>query len=79
MKLPVGIGEISFFNRIDHLSSRRQGVLAMRLSWPQHLETARLVERAADEHRGMALGLMGVALLLLAQDLLDDELTGPTT
>ena len=50
----------------------------MRLSWPQHLETARQVERAADEHRGMALGLMGVALLLLAQDLLDDELTRPT-
>lgn len=49
----------------------------MRLSWPQHLETARLVERAADEHRGMALGLMGVALLLLAQDLLDAELSPP--
>lgn len=46
----------------------------MRLSWPQHLETARVVERVDDEHRGMALGLMGVALLLLAQDLLDQEL-----
>ena len=49
----------------------------MRLSWPQHLETARLVERAADEHRGIALGLMGVALLLLAQDLLEYELAAP--
>ena len=46
----------------------------MRLSWPQHLEAARVVERVEDEHRGMALGLMGVALLLLAQDLLDQEL-----
>ena len=46
----------------------------MRLSWPQHLATARVVERVDDEHRGVALGLMGVALLLLAQDLLEQEL-----
>jgi hypothetical protein len=45
----------------------------MRLSWPQHLETARVVERVDDDHRGVALALMGVALLLLAQDLLDQE------
>ncbi len=45
----------------------------MRLSWPQHLETARVVERVQDEHRGMALALMGVALLVLAQDLLDQD------
>lgn len=79
MKLPVGSRVISLFNRIAGSPLRRWPALAMRLSWPQHLETARLVERAADEHRGMALGLMGVALLLLAQDLLDDELSTPTT
>ena len=45
----------------------------MRLSWPQHLETARVVERVQDDQRGMALALMGVALLMLAQDLLDQE------
>ena len=45
----------------------------MRLSWPQHLETARVVERVDQEHRGVALALMGVALLLLAQDLLEQE------
>ncbi len=77
MKLPVGSRVISLFNRIDELPLRRWSAPAMRLSWPQHLETARLVERAADEHRGMALGLMGVALLLLAQDLLDAELSPP--
>lgn len=47
---------------------------AMRLSWPQHLQTARVVERVADSHRGMALALMGIALLMLTQDLLDQEL-----
>jgi hypothetical protein len=46
----------------------------MRLSWPQHLQTARVVERVADSHRGMALGLMGIALLMLTQDLLEQEL-----
>lgn len=45
----------------------------MRLSWPQHLETARVVERVDDDHRGVALALMGVALLLLAQDLLEQD------
>lgn len=45
----------------------------MRLSWPQHLETARVVECVDEEHRGVALALMGVALLLLAQDLLEQE------
>lgn len=45
----------------------------MRLSWPQHLETSRVVERVDDGQRGTALALMGVALLLLAQDLLEQE------
>lgn len=45
----------------------------MRLSWPQHLQTARVVESVADRHRGVALALMGMALLMLAQDLLEQE------
>lgn len=49
----------------------------MRLSWPQHLQAARTVERVAESHRGMALALMGVALLMLAQDLLEQELEAP--
>ncbi len=49
----------------------------MRFSWPQHLETARVVERVDEEHRGVALALMGVALLLLAQDLLEQETGEP--
>lgn len=47
----------------------------MRLSWPQHLETARTLELTSDSQRGEALALMGIALLMLAQDLLDQELT----
>lgn len=46
----------------------------MRLTWPQHLQTARTLELAGDGQRGEALALMGVALLLLTQDLLDQEL-----
>lgn len=45
----------------------------MRLSWPEHLQTARTVELSSDRERGTALALMGVALLLLAQDLLEQE------
>jgi hypothetical protein len=48
----------------------------MRLTWPQHLETARTLELSGDGQRGEALALMGVALLMLAQDLLDQELCG---
>lgn len=45
----------------------------MHLSWPDHLQAARVVERSDHENRGTALALMGVALLLLAQDLLAHE------
>jgi hypothetical protein len=45
----------------------------MRLSWPQHLQASRTIELAGDGQRGMALALMGVSLLILAEDLLDSE------
>lgn len=47
----------------------------MRLTWPQHLEVSRTVERASLEQRGEALALMGMSLLILAQDLLQDDST----
>ncbi|MFO8238340.1 MAG: hypothetical protein R6U00_08870 [Prochlorococcaceae cyanobacterium] len=50
----------------------------MRLGWPEHLQTARMLELSGNEQRGTALALMGVALLLLAQDLLVDELERQT-
>lgn len=50
----------------------------MRLSWPQHLEVSRTVELAGDGDRGMALALMGVSLLMLLEDLLDDEVLLPS-
>lgn len=46
---------------------------SMRLSWPQHLQTARLLEGAAEAECGIALALMGVSLLILAEDLLEQE------
>ena len=45
----------------------------MRLSWPQHLQTSRTLEMSGPSDRGTALALMGVALLLLAQDLLNEQ------
>lgn len=45
----------------------------MRLSWPQHLLTARTLELSGPEERGMALALMGISLLILAEDLLESE------
>jgi hypothetical protein len=41
----------------------------MRLSWSQHLSAARTLELVGDEHAGTALALMGVAVLMLLQDL----------
>lgn len=41
----------------------------MRLSWSQHLATARTLELVGREHAGTALALMGMALLMLMQDL----------
>jgi hypothetical protein len=41
----------------------------MRLSWSQHLSAARTLELVGDEQAGTALALMGVAVLMLLQDL----------
>lgn len=41
----------------------------MRLSWSQHFNAARIIELAADDQAGQAMALMGVALLMLMQDL----------
>ncbi len=46
----------------------------MRLTWPEHLQTARTLELTAEDQRGEALALMGMALLVLAQDLLEQEI-----
>ena len=51
----------------------------MRLSWPEHLQTARTLELTGDGQRGDALALMGIALLMLAQDLLEQELAQDST
>ena len=45
----------------------------MRLSWPQHLQASRTVEHAGESQRGMALALMGMSMLILAEDLLESE------
>jgi len=55
--------------------SNRSG--GMHLSWPQHLQTARTLELSGPEDRGTALALMAMALLLLSQDLLAQELSPP--
>jgi hypothetical protein len=41
----------------------------MRLSWSDHLNTARTLQLVGDDHTGMALALMGMAVLMLLQDL----------
>ena len=53
-------------------------VAGMRLSWPEHLQTARMIGSSGDDQRGVSLALMGIALLLLSQDLLAQELGPPT-
>ena len=42
----------------------------MHFSWEKHLELSRNVAITSDRNQGMALGLMGLALTLLAKDLL---------
>jgi hypothetical protein len=45
----------------------------MRFTWSQHLHAACTLSRIGHANTGMAMGLFGVALLLLLQDL--EELT----
>jgi hypothetical protein len=51
----------------------------MRLTWPEHLQASRTVELAGESERGMALALMGMSLLILAEDLLESEEVGTET
>ena len=46
----------------------------MHFSWEKHLELSRNVAITSDRNQGKALGLMGLALTLLAKDLLMHEL-----
>ena len=46
----------------------------MHFSWQKHLDLSRNVSYAADKDSGTALALMGIALTLLAKDLLAYEL-----
>jgi len=41
----------------------------MRLSWSQHLAAARTLELTGRQQMGTALALMGIALVMLLQDL----------
>lgn len=45
----------------------------MRLGWPQHLQVSRTLELVGEGEQGVALALMGVSLLILAEDLLASE------
>ena len=45
----------------------------MRFGWSQHLQVAQVLESADPADQGTALALMGVALLMLAQDLVVQE------
>ena len=50
------------------------GLELMHFSWEKHLELSRNVAVASDKNQGIALALMGVALTMLATDLLAHEL-----
>jgi len=45
----------------------------MRFSWSQHQHVARTLETVPEQQFGLALALMGVAILMLAEDLLVSE------
>lgn len=46
----------------------------MRLTWSQHLQAARTVEIHGEADLGCSLCLMGMALLMLAEDLFEQEM-----
>jgi hypothetical protein len=45
----------------------------MRLSWSQHLQAARTLESSTNADLGISIALMGLALLMLSEDLLAQE------
>jgi hypothetical protein len=45
----------------------------MRLSWSQHLQAARTLESSTIADLGISIALMGLALLMLSEDLLAHE------
>jgi hypothetical protein len=47
----------------------------MRLTWSQHLQAARTLESSNDADLGISLALVGLALLMLSEDLLAQEQT----
>lgn len=51
----------------------------MHLSWQKHLELSRVVSNAADKDSGIGLALMGIALTILAKDLLMYETRSSVT
>ncbi len=51
----------------------------MHLSWQKHLELSRIVSNAADKDSGTGLALMGIALTILAKDLLMHETRSSVT
>ena len=46
----------------------------MRLTWAQHLQAARTLQLHGDADVGGSLCLMGMALLMLSEDLLELEI-----
>ena len=57
-----------------------QQLKSMHFSWQKHLELSRTVSTTADKNSGIALALMGIALTMLAKDLLAHELkTAPVS
>ena len=51
----------------------------MHFSWQKHLELSRVVSNAADKESGTGLALMGLALTILAKDLLKYEVSPSVT
>ena len=49
-------------------------VRRMRLTWAQHLQAARTLQLHGDADVGGSLCLMGMALLMLSEDLLELEI-----
>jgi|GEM_PF-1102511 len=47
----------------------------MRLTWSQHLQAARTLESSNVADLGISLALMGLALLMLSEDLFAQEQT----